>query len=125
MFCGAWKVPSPLPSSTETRSAKGWAAARSWIPSPLKSPTDTHWTAVPRLICPPLTKDMVWARAEPANPVVRTEIAAIRSEGHAEFLAMLYSLVHSYDIGRARHPERAPCARRVNPFGAPRLRTCT
>src|SRR6266480_3035703 len=37
-----WKVPSPLPSSTETSPEFQLAAARSSLPSPLKSPTVTE-----------------------------------------------------------------------------------
>src|SRR6185437_4879693 len=43
-FCGAWKVPSPLPSEISTDSnpgAVGTALARSGLPSPLKSPVAT------------------------------------------------------------------------------------
>ena len=39
-----WKVPSPLPSSTETVSAPVLAATRSGLASPLKSPTATDQT---------------------------------------------------------------------------------
>src|SRR6266702_1857452 len=39
--CGAWKVPSPLPSNTERVFSFTLATARSSLPSPLKSPTVT------------------------------------------------------------------------------------
>src|SRR5439155_22830255 len=41
-FVSARKVPSPLPSSTETLAESKLATARSCTPSPLKSPTVTE-----------------------------------------------------------------------------------
>src|SRR5207244_13011619 len=42
-----WKVPSPLPRSTETVLDPELATARSSLPSPLKSPTATEVGLVP------------------------------------------------------------------------------
>ncbi len=43
----AWKVPFPLPRSTQTEVVPRLATARSWIPSRLKSPTATHCGLLP------------------------------------------------------------------------------
>src|SRR5439155_5819952 len=46
-FRGAWNVPSPLPSSTETSLERKLATARSGRPSPLTSPTATEAGVIP------------------------------------------------------------------------------
>src|SRR6266852_4927983 len=45
--CAAWKVPSPLPKSTETLLEPKFATAKSRLPSSLKAPTATEEGALP------------------------------------------------------------------------------
>src|SRR6266581_3500419 len=86
-----WKVPSPLPSSTETVLDPALATARSTLPSPLKSPTATDTGLDPDTKSLWALNETVWAEAGLGSADEKRIVAATMSDSQTEFLVMLSS----------------------------------
>src|SRR5437867_1462718 len=86
--CAGWKVPSPLPSSTETVLARELASARSCTPSLLKSPTATDTGVAPDTKSLWAMNETVWAEAGLGSADEKRIVAATSRDSQAEFLVM-------------------------------------
>src|SRR3989442_14312970 len=83
---GACKVPSPLPSSTETSLESKLATARSGLPSPLKSPTATESGDRPAAKSLRAMNDTVWAGAGSGNVDRNNKAAPTSRDSRVEYL---------------------------------------
>src|SRR5260370_30891658 len=97
--CANWKVPSPLPRSTQTFQSLKLATARSGLPSPLKSPTTTPEGP---LLDPAIYS--VWglnngacANVGCGNADRKNEVAATNNDDLPNFLFMEH---HASDLDR-------------------------